>query len=57
VATLRAATTAASSVLSDNGLAPKAEAQRFAAELGGAGTGVTLRHEASGYAFRIKQDS
>lgn len=57
-ANIRAAAVAASYVLSDNRLASKADAQRFAASLHReTPVGEALRHDASGYLFRITATS
>jgi hypothetical protein len=52
--TVRAAAVAASYVLYDNARVPKAEAQRFAAQLAALPLGETAVHDGSGYRFRIE---
>lgn len=53
---VRDAAVLASYVLYDNREASKADAQRFAAQLGRAPLGENLTHEPSGYAFRIVKE-
>lgn len=49
----RAAAVGAAMCLHDNRLATRAEAQRFSPLLTAAPLGESVKHEASGYAFRI----
>lgn len=51
--TLREVEFAAAYVLMDNSRVPRGEARRFAGELTGRPIGETVRHETSGYAFRV----
>jgi hypothetical protein len=53
---VRDAATAVAFSLYDNGAASKVDAQRFAALLVAAPLGQAVRHEPSGYAFRIDPD-
>lgn len=55
VDTARAATILAAYVLCDNEGVPKAEAQRFSAQLGHLRVGETACHESTGYKFRIEE--
>lgn len=52
-ARVRDAAVAAAYVLHGNARTPKAEAQRFSVLLRTAPLGETVKHEPSGYAFRI----
>lgn len=51
--TLREVEFAAAYVLMDNSRVPRGEARRFAASLAGRPFGETVRHDTSGYAFRV----
>lgn len=51
--TLRAVQSAAAYVLMDDVRIPRGEAVRLAADLVGRPPGTLVRHEASGYAFRV----
>lgn len=53
VRTLREVEFAAAYVLMDNSRVPRGEARRFAADLAGRPLGEVVRHESSGYAFRV----
>lgn len=51
--TLREVEFAAAYVLMDNSRVPRGEARQFAASLTGRPIGEQVKHEASGYAFRV----
>jgi hypothetical protein len=51
--TLREVEFAAAYVLMDNSRVPRGEARTFAHGLAGRPVGTTVRHEPSGYAFRV----
>ncbi|MFH8805284.1 hypothetical protein ACH4F6_38045 [Streptomyces sp. NPDC017936] len=51
--TLREVEFAVSYCLMDNSRVPRGEARRFAASLTGRPLGEPVRHESSGYAFRV----
>lgn len=51
--TLREVEFAAAYVLMDHSRVPRGEARTFAAGLARASLGETVRHETSGYAFRV----
>jgi hypothetical protein len=51
--TLREVEFAAAYVLMDNSRVPRGEARTFAHDLAGRPIGETVRHETSGYAFRV----
>lgn len=57
VSTLRAATILAAYVLRDNASVLKSDARRVSVQLGNAPLGTTIRHEESGYQFRIEQEN
>lgn len=53
LSTLREVEFAAAYVLIDNSRVPRGEARTFAHGLAGGPLGTMVRHEASGYAFRV----